>query len=129
MTNREKYANKMRIALSQNTFAEFYDKYINPAYESGEFYSLHHHERAIYTALWLDEEYTKPEPEANWSKVAVDTPILVRSSRREKWKRRYFAKFENGKVYAWNDGCTSWNASVGLDWKYAKLAEVKNGQV
>lgn len=72
MTNKEKYAAEIRIALSQNTFAEFYDKYINPVYESGEFHSLCHHERAIYTALWLAEEYT--EPEVDWSKVGVDTP-------------------------------------------------------
>ena len=121
MTNKERYANEMRMALSQNTFAEFYDKHINSAYRSGEFHSLQHHERAIYTALWLAEEYT--EPEVDWSKVAVDTPILVRNAKFEKWRKRYFAKFENGKVYAWNDGCTSWNAGASLDWKYAKLAE------
>lgn len=125
MTNREKYANKMRIALSQNTFAEFYDKHINPAYESGEFHSLHHHERAIYTALWLDEEYT--EPEVDWQNVAVDTPILVRDGICGDWQKRYFARFEDDKVYAWDRGQTGWicdyNRLYTTDWKYAKLAE------
>ena len=121
MTNRERYANEIRIALSQNTFAEFYDKYINPAYESGEFYSLHHHERAIYTILWLDEEYT--EPEVDWSKVENDTPILVRRSDDGCWKKRYFAKVENDKVIAWNYGRTSWNNNGCSAWEQAKLAE------
>ena len=121
MTNREKYANEMRIALSQNTFAEFYDKYINPVYESGEFCSLHHHERAIYTILWLDEEYT--EPEVDWSKVVVDTPILVRDSENQSWKKRYFARFESGLVCTWINGRTSWSTLFIEAWRYAKLAE------
>lgn len=123
MTNREKYANEIRIALSQNTFAEFYDKYINPAYESGEFYLLHHHERAIYTILWLDEEYT--EPEVDWSKVEIDTPILVRDHEAGRWCTRHFAEFKNGNVYAWEKGCTSWTAVHGAmtPWQQAKIAE------
>lgn len=120
MTNREKYANEMRIALSQNTFGEFYDKYINPVYESGEFHSLYHHERAIYTILWLDEEYSKPE--VDWSKVAVDTPILVREDENQAWKRRYFMRFENGLVYTWINGRTSWSTRFVEAWNYAKLA-------
>lgn len=51
------------------------------------------------------------EPEIDWSKVAVDTPILVRSSEEnEWWWKRYFAKYENGLVYAFNNGMTSWTA-------------------
>ena len=128
MTNREKYAAEIRIALSQNTFAEFYDKYIHPVYRSGEFHLLRHHERAIYTALWLDEEYT--EPEVDWSKVAVDTPIFVRDNKDVIWAKRYFARFENGKVYAWDNRRTGWiynyDRSHTTPWNCAKLAEVNN---
>ena len=127
MTNREKYANEIRIALSQNTFAEFYDKYINPAYKSGEFCSLYHHERAIYTILWLDEEYT--EPEVDWSKVTEGTPILVKNCDNEVWRKRYFARFENDEVYAWDDGRTGWVCDYDkyrtTVWNCAKLAEVE----
>lgn len=125
MTNREKYAAEMRIALSQNTFAKFYDKYINPVYESGEFHSLCHHERAIYTILWLAEEYS--EPEVDWSKVPMDMPIFVRDYKGENWRVRHFAEFKDGKVYAWEDGCTSWTANRAMTpWKYVKLAEAEN---
>ena len=63
----------------------------------------------------------------DWSKVAVDTPILVKSHDGESWEKRYFAFFEDGKVNAWMSGTTSWTAYAAggaTDWKYAKLAEV-----
>lgn len=71
--------------------------------------------------LWLLEEYE--EPEVDWSKVEVDTLILVRDGEDEEWLRRYFAKYENGKVYAWVNGCTSRTADNMYAWPYAKLAE------
>lgn len=57
---------------------------------------------------WLFSEYK--EPEVNWSKVKVDTPILVREDEDEEWMARYFAKFENGVVWSFCDGRTSWSA-------------------
>ena len=63
----------------------------------------------------------------DWSKVAVDTPILVKNHEGETWEKRYFAFFDDGNVNAWMGGTTSWTASVAggaTDWEYAKLAEV-----
>ena len=74
--------------------------------------------------LWLLEEYE--EPETYWSKVEVDTPILVRNSEyaTTSWLRRHFAKYENGLVYAWKDSRTSWTANnMTTAWQCAKLAE------
>ena len=73
---------------------------------------------------WANSEYV--ETPVDWSKVAVDTPILVRDFAGDEWVRRYFAKYENGIVYAWCAGATSWSAcrSINItDWKMAKLAE------
>ena len=73
---------------------------------------------------WANSEYV--EPPVDWSKVAVDTPILVRGYEEESWKKRHFAKYENGIVYAWSAGSTSWSARMSndiTDWKFAKLAE------
>ena len=72
---------------------------------------------------WANSEYV--EPPVDWSKVAVDTPILVRNSKEEVWEKRHFAKYENGIVYAWVAGETSWSAisSNMTDWKMAKLTE------
>lgn len=73
---------------------------------------------------WLEQEYV--EPPVDWSKVPVDTKILVRGSEDGRWKRRHFARYESNIVFAWNRGCTSYSVD-GYDdavgWKYAKLAE------
>lgn len=73
---------------------------------------------------WLFSKYE--EPEVDWSKVKVDTPILVRDYESSEWTKRHFAKYENGRVYAWKEGKTSWSAVNEHNvnsWKYAKLAE------
>ena len=60
----------------------------------------------------------------DWSKVSVDTKILVSEDGKD-WCRRYFAKYEGGRVYAFMDGTTSFTSSSesSLSWKYAKLYE------
>ena len=86
------------------------------------------HGRGCYYAIekWANSEYV--EPPVDWSKVKVDTPILVKDYKEDTWERRYFAKYENGKVYTWLGGATSWSTSgtdddYMADWKMAKLAE------
>ena len=72
---------------------------------------------------WAEKEYE--EPHVDWSNVAVDTPIYVRRSENEQWKKRHFAKYEYGKVHTWCDGTTSWSSDADITcvWKFAKLAE------
>ena len=72
---------------------------------------------------WCESEYV--EPEVDWSKVPVDTPVLVRDSIPYTWKRRYFAYYKDGIVHTYSDGATSWSVnknSVNPGWNYAKLA-------
>lgn len=77
---------------------------------------------SMLRVIWLLEEYE--ELEVDWSKVKVDTPILVRHSEKAEWIRRYFAKYENGIVYAWGSGLTSWTThGMTTAWQFAKLAE------
>lgn len=73
----------------------------------------------------LDFDFEEVE---EWSKVAVDTEILVANFKDPDnpnlWCKRHFAKVENGMVYAWDNGLTSFtvdsdNSCTG--WKYAKL--------
>ena len=104
-------------------------------------------EESLYY-LWLKDEKTKEVIEDNltldeilhmefeeivdvdWSKVQVDTKILV-SDNGEYWVRRYFAKYEGGRIYAFSDGCTSFTACDESEcdyqgvcsWDYAKLYE------
>ena len=75
---------------------------------------------------WADAEYVESEEkEVDWSKVPVNTLILVKDSVKGIWFKRYFAKYENGFVYAWEDGKTSYTTDMTWYWKYAKLAEVE----
>lgn len=63
----------------------------------------------------------------DWSKVAVDTPILVKQNEQDEWEKRHFAYFKDERVYAWLCGATSWSADYEGDttgWNLAKLAEV-----
>lgn len=60
----------------------------------------------------------------DWSKVKVDTPILVRNNGCV-WARRYFAEYKNGKVRTYFNGATSWSSDGRLgSWDCARLAEV-----
>lgn len=70
---------------------------------------------------WANSEYV--EPPIDWSKVAVDTPILVTYSGIHSWVKRHFAKYENGRVYAWNHGTTSWSGQMCTVCELAKLPE------
>lgn len=81
-------------------------------------------------AFWLDEEYV--EPPTDWSKVPVDTLVLVRDNEDDEWVLRYFDRFEeesfrsmsghNYRVFA--DGATSVTGRDYVEhWKYCELAE------
>lgn len=75
---------------------------------------------------WLVSEYK--EPEVDWSKVPVDTPVLV-SHDGKKWSRRHFSRVVNGIPYIWMYGSTSWTAynnhNNEMTYRYIKLAEVE----
>lgn len=60
----------------------------------------------------------------DWENIPIDTPLLV-SNGRGAWKRRHFAKYEGGKVYAFAQGRTSFSSSKDCvtSWKIAKLFE------
>lgn len=72
---------------------------------------------------WLQQEYKEPELEVDWSKVPIDTLILVKDYENVEWYGRHFAGYIGGKVCAFDDGCKS-ERFIGITpWKYAKLAE------
>lgn len=57
-----------------------------------------------------------------WDKVPVDTPIIIETINGV--VRRYFAKFEGGKVYYFCYGATSWS-----NWNMDVLTEVEPRKV
>lgn len=118
MKNYEKYADEIRGYNSIDICSEFIKPHI---LEADNCNGVDCRSCATLQMLWLLEDYE--EPEIDWSKVEVDTPILVRQGKSGKWLERHFAKYENGNVYAWVDGQTSWTGTDEIKWKYAKLAE------
>lgn len=118
MKNYEKYEDEVRKFKDGNFCEEFIIPHILKS-DSCAYLSCSDCGRR--QMLWFVEEYE--EPEVDWSQVEVDTPILVKYSESAKWKKRHFAKYENGLVYAWNNGETSWTTVAMTDWNYAKLAE------
>ena len=64
------------------------------------------------------------EKTINWNRVKTDTFILV-SNDNESWERALFAFYEDGKVYAWDNGKCSFTCAgakvLTTSWKYAKF--------
>ena len=79
--------------------------------------------------LWLDEEYIEPpKPEVDWSKVPVDTLVMVRDREEQEWTLRYFKGIEEegyiNRFQTWVDGATSKTAYCDYElWKYCELVE------
>lgn len=74
----------------------------------------------------IDNNLIWERQEVDWSKIPVDTKIWVRDSEDDNWLPRHFAKYENGKVFVYYDGRTSWsngNEPMLGCWNYAKLTE------
>ena len=60
----------------------------------------------------------------DWTKVKIDTLIKVRDKIEDKWIKRYFAKYENGFIYVWENGATSFttdNENRTRIYKYARV--------
>lgn len=120
MKNREKYKNEIVKVCKSGELMKFFNDYVVPTYECGNYEVINAEKVALLTALWLDEEYEAQE--VDWSKVDVDTPILV-STNGQDWIHRHFAEYRDGRVYAFDDGTTSWTSNEKIAWLYAKLAE------
>ena len=50
--------------------------------------------------------------------------MLVKDFEHDKWQKRYFCKYEDGMIYCWCCGTTSFSANEVNDfvgWKYVEL--------
>lgn len=131
MTNREKYAEKiLDIAVTGHPFAINRNGEVNSCGKVPCDECIFRKNKVADSSCrekskeWSEQEYV--EPPVDWSNVPVDTKILVRDSENEAWRKRHFAKFENGKIYTWNDGRSSFTAFEPEStswWNQGKLAE------
>ena len=72
---------------------------------------------------WANSEYK--EPEIDWNKVPVDTPIYVWDNGAGDTYKRYFAGYNkvDNMIIAFNDGGTSWSSVTTTKWDNAKIKE------
>ena len=124
MKNYEKYENEIRKYNGNEFCVDFVQPYILK--ENG-CANINCEACFMYQMVWLLKDYEEieepEEPETDWSKVEVDTPILVKQGENGTWIERHFAKYKNGIIYTWKDGHTSWTEDNMTGWKYAKLPE------
>lgn len=77
---------------------------------------------------WLFSEYK--EPEIDWSKVPIDTLVLISvDGKNGNWLNRYFAGVnEKGQPTVFRYGATQWSNGYEEPYyfKYIKLAEADN---
>lgn len=122
MKNKEKYFDKIIDSIFDGECDEFIEPYV--LIPNGVKCSEVDCDTCRRMAKeFFEKEYE--EPKICWEKVEVDTPILVRGNETSAWIKRHFAKYENGMVFAWDLGKTSYTAGkYGCSrWNYAKLYE------
>lgn len=76
----------------------------------------------IVKKKWLDQPAFDPEKDIDWSKVPVDTPVLVWNLEECLYKR-YFSGIKDGRFSAYPDGRTSWSSITDniCYWNHCKL--------
>lgn len=60
----------------------------------------------------------------DWSKIPVDTPIMVKVNGR--YINRHFAGYQDNRVFFYRDGKTSWTA-LSKDWTNQTCAKLAGG--
>ena len=74
-------------------------------------------------AKWANSEYK--EPEIDWNKVPVDTPIYVWDWDDGRTYKRHFAGYDkiNNMIIVFDNGGTSWSSVTTTKWDNAKIKE------
>ena len=111
---RKECGNKLELEYSLGTLKRCFKE--DMSYESNAKFD-------IMRVLDSDDNLIWEREEVDWAKVPVDTKVLVRDSKKEEWRKRYFSEYKNGKVYTFNNGWTSWTTSNKTSWEYCKLVE------
>lgn len=70
-------------------------------------------------AVKIIEEWIK---EVEWMNIEVDTNLVV-SHNGITWYKRHFAKYEEGKIYVYQGGCSSYTTQKVETYKHNKLWE------
>ena len=124
MTNGEKYKDTIikHIKNTNDSYCGFVTSKILPCYGL-DCNKISCRDCAATQSLWFNEEYKETEEKVDWTNVAVDTPVLVRDSDKSKWYKRHFAKYQDGQIFTYAYGGTSWSTQDTTSWEQGKLAD------
>nr|DAH57599.1 MAG TPA: hypothetical protein [Caudoviricetes sp.] len=100
-----------------------YAYFVNPTFfeNSGGFKVREHTPRIPCRVLGLNPNTRKYSIASilgivEWEKVPVDTPVIVETGLTK--AKLYFAKYENGRIYCFRGGKTSWSNLGDYYWIY-----------
>lgn len=125
MKNKERYREELIENCKKCTNCDFIRNIIMPTFDTS-CQIINCRGCQILVSLWLDDEYKHPE---YWSKIPVNTPVLVRHNKNGKWFLRLFAKYDDGMVFTYP--LSYFKETIGdhksIDkylqtWNYIKLA-------
>lgn len=141
MKNREKFReeilkNARAIGEEEEVSAcEFINRNVFPTFGDGvSCFTINCAWCKFLLGIWLDEEYIEPpKPEVDWSKVPVDTLVMVRDREDQEWILRYFKGINEDSLRhryeAWESGATSKTAKGKyLCWNYCELVEEEDNE-
>ena len=117
MKNYEKYKDFVIDSIMEDDVCKLAEK----VYGTDKCSDRSCHKCREFVAEWLYEEYT---PKIDWSKVPVDTPVIVKEKSGGE-RRRHFCKYKPNVVKAFacfNDGKTSFTGGVTTWWDNCELA-------
>ncbi len=115
-TNKEYIANGKKFKVINNKIALTGRSIVELIDENGEAVENNRH---LFDILHWDFEEN-----IDWSKTPIDAPIIVKDTKYSNWVKMHFAKYEDGKIYAWKNGKTSFTVECDeecIEWAYAKL--------
>ena len=110
MKNKEKFAKEIieiaatgtSVAMCNGVLRECRGLYCSQC----DFYSDRECDEKIKE--WAESEYIEPKYETDWSKVPVDTPVLIKGAMDN---RKYFSRLlPDERLAVFRDGRTSWSS-------------------
>lgn len=117
MKNYEKYKDFVIDCIKKNDICDLADK----LYGTADCSDRRCYKCTERVADWLNEEY---EPHIDWSKVPVDTPVIVKECSGLE-RKRHFSRYKEGCIepfVCFKDGKTSFTTDLTTDWDNCKLA-------
>lgn len=122
-TNYEHYKDEIIKVMFSNNMCDFKKEYILKNNDCSGTHCAECDKKIV--PEWLETPYEEPKIEIDWSKVPVDTPVLVRDYESDNYEKRHFNYYEaeNTRPFiCFADGKSSYTSTSVKHWSYCELA-------